>query len=425
MKENDHTKLLLSFLRYANSNGQYRVLSSFLKRFTQGKGAMIHYKKPLVDEISFSRDFIDGLIVIKANQNNKYAVIIENKIDDAPDQDDQIRRYIKHVKEKVTNDLNNIWVLYLTSDNSKEIGENSYDTENNTQKAYIGNRFIQLTYSEDIINWLKEDVLGMRIYPESLTSVVRAYVDYLEDRFNNANVREKMQVKNLCNKLKIGDIERISEEKDINKLYAFKEDLSLYQKESDDNIIDELYKITRFAVKELEDRAFRRFEEITATILNEQLIKNHKRSKLVWKVARRGNFGKEGYIQIRLTDDWGTVHMEWTEMSTIKMLCETDYNIKLHVERNKPLAKEFIEQVNKLSFPTFKCGVRISRNGGTCIFNYNVSTGNRPFGRMKEKDLTEFLKQLYIDDMNSLFELMIQHIDDYKDINAYNKKGTT
>ena len=51
MSENDHTKLLLSFLCYKNSNSQYRVLSSFLKRFTKGKGAMIHYTKPLGEEI--------------------------------------------------------------------------------------------------------------------------------------------------------------------------------------------------------------------------------------------------------------------------------------------------------------------------------------------------------------------------------------
>ena len=53
MNENDHTKLLLSLLRYQNQYGQMPVLYSFLKRFARGCGKMIS-KRPDKVEILFS-----------------------------------------------------------------------------------------------------------------------------------------------------------------------------------------------------------------------------------------------------------------------------------------------------------------------------------------------------------------------------------
>lgn len=428
MKENDHTKLLLSFLRYTNTKEQYRVLRKFLERFTKGRGAMIHYKVPDDVQILFSpkydKDFIDGLIILTKNRQ-KYAVIIENKIYDAPDQKDQIRRYIKHVKDKEKIELNSIWVLYLTSDNNKVIGKNSYKLEGEVPDTNIGNRFIQLTYSEDIINWLKEDILSLRIYPETLTSSVRTYVDYLEDMFVNADEFDMNLADELCKQLVNKTVKEINSTNDIDKLYDFQKALRSYQKKANNEAIDELDTVTRFAVKQLENRAFKRFEETTANILNERWKKELKKDNLVWKVAHRGSSKDWGFIQIRLTDDWGTVHMEWAGMNTQKMLCETKYNIKFHVERNRPLAKEYIEQVEKLTFPTFQCGKKVSRGGSTCIFNFNVSRAQKTFAQMTDDNLTDFLKKLYTEDLDSLFELMINRIEDYKDINTYNKTGTT
>ena len=43
---------------------------------------------------------------------------------------------------------------------------------------------------------------------------------------------------------------------------------------------------------------------------------------------------------------------------------------------------------------------------------------------MTDDELTDFLKKLYTEDLDSIFKLMIDRIDDYKDINTYNKTGT-
>ena len=58
--------------------------------------------------------------------------------------------------------------------------ECSYHPNDEGEATNIGRRFVTLTYCEDIIEWLKQDVLERRIYPESLTSIVRAYVESLE-----------------------------------------------------------------------------------------------------------------------------------------------------------------------------------------------------------------------------------------------------
>lgn len=185
MNENEHTKLLLSLLRYKDAYGQYPVLRDFLYRFAQKK--KIYYNNFEKLEIQFSpcypnddkRSLIDGLIIIEVNQNKRFAVIIENKIFDAADQKGQIRRYITRMKEDEGIQIENIWVFYITGDGTKEVDPISYNYEEEDEATNIGQHFIPLAYSRDIIEWLKEDILEARIYPESLTGIVRAYVEYL------------------------------------------------------------------------------------------------------------------------------------------------------------------------------------------------------------------------------------------------------
>ena len=102
LNENGYTKMLLSFLAYRDINGWYPVLQSFLFSFAKGRDKMIHYKRPSNVELQFSpcldTDLIDGLITFEAG-GKKHAVIIENKIFDAPDQPGQVRRYINLVKK--------------------------------------------------------------------------------------------------------------------------------------------------------------------------------------------------------------------------------------------------------------------------------------------------------------------------------------
>ena len=137
MSESDHTKLLLALLRYQDSVGRYPLLNCFLNRFTKGRGKMIHYQNPSDVSIRFNPrydkddqlSFIDGLIMFTA-QGKRIAIIMENKIFDAPDQKDQIRRYITHMTTEEHIALENVWVLYVTGTGTKEIDECSYHPNN-------------------------------------------------------------------------------------------------------------------------------------------------------------------------------------------------------------------------------------------------------------------------------------------------------
>ena len=60
MSENDHTKYLLSILRYHDAHGNYPVLADFLLRFTKGKGSMAHYTCPKNVKIEFSHKTSSG-----------------------------------------------------------------------------------------------------------------------------------------------------------------------------------------------------------------------------------------------------------------------------------------------------------------------------------------------------------------------------
>ena len=165
MSENDHTKYLLSILRYHDADGNYPVLVDFLSRFTDGKGSMNNYTNPKNVRIEFShkiplgefnkQGFIDGLITFDDN-NEKVGIIIENKIHGACDQTNQVRNYISHLRNENDIKLENIWVLYITSDGIKEVSKESYKKENEAEKTNIGNRFIEINYKEDITEWLQK-----------------------------------------------------------------------------------------------------------------------------------------------------------------------------------------------------------------------------------------------------------------------------
>ena len=422
MNENDHTKLLLSLLRYKDAYGQYPVLHDFLYRFAQRK--KIYYNNPEKIEIQFSpcypnddkRSLIDGLITIEVNQNKRFAVIIENKIFDAADQKGQIRRYITRMKDDEGIQIENIWVFYITGDGTKEVDPTSYNYEEEDEATNIGQRFIPLAYSRDIMEWLKEDILDARIYPESLTGIVRAYVEYLEEELFSTNKNQNWeQDLKLISKLGGLNVSNpIIKKENLNQLYCLfdkvkdsrqkllKEDSA---KEQDVNDIEFLYQSLRYACIKVEEKAFHQFEKVSIDILNEHWKKELKKKGLTWKAKHRGLRGKNGFIQISLTDEWGTAHLEWTSINPERLLWSTEYTVEVHVEGNKPLAiqwKQILESDCLLLPPQHKlCST--SR-----IFKYTLTTG-KPIAKMKGKELMAFLTKLYTQDLNYLCRLLVEN----------------
>ena len=269
MSENDHTKMFLALMRYQNASGRYLLLNSFLNRFAKGRDKMIHYQNISDVKILFNpryktdtaNSFIDGLITFTAN-GRRIAIIVENKIYDAPDQPEQIRRYINHMTEDEGVDVNNVWVFYMTGDGSKEVDAKSYAGNCEDGSVDIGRRFVPLAYNSDIVNWLKNDILEARIYPEALTGVVRAYVESLEKDMFAENNSDAWRMDMLCNCV-IGhhSLKKLSEE-DCFRLYAFRDEVAEVRQQMREEIangreqniraVENLYKVCRRLIQKIE-----------------------------------------------------------------------------------------------------------------------------------------------------------------------------
>jgi hypothetical protein len=114
------------------------------------------------------------------------AIIIENKINWAKDQQNQIDRYIQTaIKDGVSK--NKIYVIYLTADGTKKVSDESFSTEKNNLD-YVNEdntgRFIELNYQDDILLLLTTTLRQLSFDKESiLVSAICQYIDYIEGRF--------------------------------------------------------------------------------------------------------------------------------------------------------------------------------------------------------------------------------------------------
>lgn len=426
MNENEHTKMFLALMRYRDASGRYALLNSFLNRFAKGRDKRIHYQNISDVNILFNprykndtaNSFIDGLITFTAN-NRRIAVIVENKIYDAPDQPNQISRYIEHMTKDEGVDVNNVWVFYMTGDGSKEVEEQSYGCDAGTD---IGRRFVPLAYNSDIINWLKSDILEARIYPEALTSVVRSYVESLEkDLFAEGNF-DNQRMDKLCNSV-IGhhNLKKVTMEQ-CNTLYAFRKAVAEVRNQmrediangsaEDMHVVDNLYAIVRKVIQKLEQLAFGVFEENTATLLNEHWKRELKKHGGVrWTVAHRGVGGDNGFLQVRLGNEWGTAYWEWIPANTSKMWTDTEYTLELHVEGNVALANECRNhlQNNAILLPK---DAALGKDCTKTVLRYKIITA-KPIAKMKETELKDLLKSIYLEKLNYCCRMLVNEFGAY------------
>ena len=423
MGENDHTKLLLALLRYQDDRGRYPLLNSFLNRFTKGRDRMIYYQHPSNVSIRFNPRYdkdakhssIDGLIMFSVNNNKKrIAVIIENKIFDAPDQQNQIRRYIKHMMQDEKIEKGNVWVLYLTGDGTKEVDKISYNPRNENDDTDIGHRFVALSYKEDVINWLKTDVLETRTYPEALTSIVRAYVESLEKDLFCEDEQDELLKNLLCKILiKHHNLKKLSEE-DICTLYSFRDDVqkirkaSIIKDENDIHAVDNLYGVIKNVLFNVEQMAFDVFEKCSVEILNDRWKSELKKLEGVqWIAKHRGLGGKWGFVQISLTDEWYSNHLEWIPVNAKSMCCNKDneYTLELHVEGNKSLAEQFRSELDGHIQFSPKC--KKGNKGTRTVLSYKAQA-SKPIAKMDKKELSAFLTKVYTEDLNYCCRLLIE-----------------
>ena len=198
VNENANSRILASLLQY-NENGEYTLLKSFIRNRLSDWD--IDVSEPQIS----SEDWRIDLLV---REKGKYAIIFENKIYDAILQKNQLARYIIKMRNEDF-DPEQIYVVFLPpqkydpTDCSWKVPIGECETccdaakcpNKNSLKAEFEDRFKIITFREDIIAWLEEDVIpNCRQKETYLYTAAMQYLDYLNGYFDLRTINKKMNM---------------------------------------------------------------------------------------------------------------------------------------------------------------------------------------------------------------------------------------
>lgn len=222
INENGHSRILAKLLQYKTENERYDILESllgFIAEYMKNENfSGIKVNQP---EITQEKERID----LWVRERGQYAIIFENKIYNAADQDAQLCRYIDKTKEYGFRE-DQIYVVYL-SQNGEKPDEQSWGSYEKT----FQNRYVNLSFREHIQHWLKEQVLpNVKIKETVLRSAIEQYIDYLDGLFDlrtqNSTIKmetEKMIVERLNIDLFENDFDKVhflqNKIEEVNELY--------------------------------------------------------------------------------------------------------------------------------------------------------------------------------------------------------------
>ena len=187
INENGHSRILLKLLQYRNTEGEYEFLESLLRyikdKFLYSQFSRIQIKKPSITQEEARID------LWVRDREGGYAIIFENKVYNAQYQDSQLSRYIDKTKAE-TFKINNIFVVYLSSD-----GQEPADQSWGSYKDDFKDRYINLSFRDDILTWLKNEVISnINEKDVFLDSAVKQYEDYLEGLFLLRTINKQMKM---------------------------------------------------------------------------------------------------------------------------------------------------------------------------------------------------------------------------------------
>lgn len=187
--ENAHSRIVSELLKQKSEKG-YEILQSFLRYLNDIYSEFVLI--PISPVITSEKERIDLLIL-----DTDYALIIENKIHDAVDQNSQIARYYEKAR-KLGYKKDHIYLIYLTRDENKKPDPKTWMLDGRDYRELLLERFIPLSFKHNILPWLKDDVLpNCRVKDVYLKSTVEQYIDYLEGLFNlrkiNAIMNQELQ----------------------------------------------------------------------------------------------------------------------------------------------------------------------------------------------------------------------------------------
>lgn len=170
--ENAHSKFLIRLLEHRPT------LIHFLSFLNNTPGTAFYFdtaaiKKP---KLTAEKMRIDGLI----REQGKYAVIIENKIHGAVEQEHQVARYIDKCKS-IGFSSEQIYVLYLTRKQEDVVSAQTWGTNYRTEDFH--SRYLKLAYESEILPWLQQYLETLPPQEIFIQSAVIQYIDHLNSLF--------------------------------------------------------------------------------------------------------------------------------------------------------------------------------------------------------------------------------------------------
>lgn len=359
--ENAHSRILFKLLQYKADN-ELVLLESFIDMLPS------EVPKIRTPNINCNVKYIDLLI----EEPGQYAIIIENKIHGAADQLKQLERYIEKV-DKLGIKPENIWIIYLTRDGSKKVGEHSLSEG---MKSKLGDRFVEMNYRIHILPWLRDEVLpNCKLDDAMLISALKQYIDHLEGlfRLRPGDLGVYKMHKNKL--LEVLGITTLDKESFLEDLQKNREAISTLN-----NAINDLY-------SELASQEAKSFHDISVEDLEEMYPGLHVSG---WA----GTF-----MQIH-PEGWDNhVHFEWFPFDETTLLEGPSYRYCVHVEgknsstllgelKNDSEVQKAINAIeNKDEQP---------RPGPPTLFakNYTPQPG-KAFYLLSEAERKEFLSAVY------------------------------
>jgi len=362
--ENAHTRILTHLLKY-KEDGKHIILASFLKQIPTFNVESFDIENSIV---YFNKDNIDGLI----EKEGEYAIIIENKIHWAVDQDKQIERYVNtEIERGIPSD--NIWVIYLTRDGRKKVEEYSLTK---WTKEFLGNRFLEMDYYHNILPWLKEKILpNCRVREEWLESAIKQYIDHLEGLFDIRDSRTGFRKKVQGQIAKsIGCTKEMSRGEVYLKFHAYL------------HILEELRNIVGNSMESLINPVIERLQDTTIEVLDNLCPEEE---------IGFYNGIHNGFYQVFLKKWTPKVHFEWIPINEKCLLSGTEYTLVLHVEQNE-IQERFKLVLNDNILRAKAKELGLMEIDKTTFYKKVIIT-NKSMSDMKHEELSDFLREAYKD----------------------------
>ena len=146
--ENAHSRILAKLLQQKTPYGKFEILESLIRYIKEKSVSFgnIRIENPAITQ---ETERIDLWV-----KDKNYAIIVENKVHWASDQWEQLSRYIDRTKESGFKE-EQIYVVYLSPTYDKLPDDQTWGG----YREKFADRFINLSFRDDILTWLSERVL--------------------------------------------------------------------------------------------------------------------------------------------------------------------------------------------------------------------------------------------------------------------------